>query len=98
MKVALTADQVSKIVEILTQYAPEGWTALKMHLVTDEAHTEVSTWAETNANPEHGFVLDDGDRATLDELIDAAWKSSSCSWNSLDFSVTADGEYELSAS
>lgn len=97
MEIVLAANQVSKIAEILAQYAPEGWTALKMHLVTDETHTEVSTWAEAKTTPKHGFVLDDGDRATLDELVDAAWESSSRSWNSLDLSVTADGEYEIDA-
>lgn len=97
MNTVLTTDQVSNITNILTQYAPDGWTSLKMHLVTDETHTELTTWAETKSNPKHGFRLDPEDRPVLDELIDAAWESSGRAWNTLDFAVTADGDFELNA-
>jgi len=93
----LTADQVSEITNILTQYAPEGWTSVKMHLVTDETCTELTTWAETESNPKHGFRLDADDRPVFDELIDRAWNASGRTWGTLDFSVTADGDYELNA-
>ena len=93
----LTDDQVATIVNILTQYAPDGWTSLKMHLITDEVHTEVTTWAETDSNPKHGFRLDSEDRPVLDELIDKAWEEGGRSWSTLDFSVTADGDFELDA-
>ncbi len=95
MKNILTNEQVSGICNILTQYAPDGWTELKMHLVTDENHTEVTTWAVTGQNPEHGFRLDADDRAVLDNMIDAAWESSGRSWSSMDFSVTANGGFTL---
>ena len=95
MNTILTNEQISAICDILTQYAPDGWTELKMHLVTDEKHTEVTTWAVTGQNPEHGFRLDADDRAVLDELIDSVWKSSGRSWNEMDFSITANGEFTL---
>ena len=97
MNTVLTTDQVSTITNILTQYAPDGWTALKMHLVTDETRTELTTWAETESNQKHGFRLDSEDRPVLDELIDSAWEASDRAWNTLDFSVTADGDFELNA-
>ena len=80
----LTNDQVSQLVEILVQYAPDGWTDLKMHLVTDESHTEVMTWAVIGATSNHGFHLDAGDRATLDKLIDSVWESSGRVWHQMD--------------
>lgn len=97
MDIILTLEQVTDVTNILAQYAPDGWTSLKMHLVTDETHTELKTWAETESNPEHGFHLDSKDRSDLDKLIDCAWKASKCAWNTLDFSVTADGDFELNA-
>ena len=74
MNTVLTTDQVSAITNILMQYAPDGWTSLRMHLVTDETHTELTTWAVTES-----------------------WEASSRAWNTLDFSVTADGDFELNA-
>ena len=91
----LEQDQISKIVEILAQYAPDGWTELKMHLVTDETHTEVTTYAVTSSNPTYGFRLDSEDREVLDGLVDAAWNSGGRSWSSLDFSVSANGEFAV---
>lgn len=88
-------EQVEMVVDILTQYAPEGWMSLNMHLATDESHTEVTAWAETESNPKHGFHLDAEDRSVLDELIDKVWENSGREWNTLDFSVTADGNFEL---
>ena len=69
MNTILTTDQVSAITNILTQYAPDGWTSLKMHLVTDEMHTELTTWAETGSNPKHGFRLDSEDRPPTIDLM-----------------------------
>lgn len=97
MNTVLTTDQVSAITNILTQYAPDGWTSLRMHLVTDETHTELTTWAETESDPKYGFSLDSEDRPVLDELIDNAWETSGRTWNTLDFAVTADGDFELNA-
>lgn len=93
----LTNDQVSTIVDILTQYAPEGWTELKMHLVTDEAHTEVTTWAVTDSDPKYGFHLDSEDRPVLDELIDGVWETGGRAWSQMDFSVSSDGDFSIEA-
>lgn len=93
----LNNEQVTSIANLLAQYAPDGWAVLKMHLVTDESHTEVTTWAVTDENPKHGFRLDTGDRATLDELIDGVWEKGGRSWNVLDFSVSSEGDFEIEA-
>lgn len=93
----LTNDQVSTIVDILTQYAPEGWTDLKMHLETDESHTEVTTWAVTESDPKYGFHLDSEDRPVLDELIDGVWEAGGRAWNQMDFSVSSDGDFSIEA-
>ena len=95
MNSILTDDQASTLVDILAQYAPDGWVSLKMHLLTDATHTVVTTWAVTEANPQHGFHLDAGDRAALDELIDVAWEHGGRTWNQMDFTVTSDGEFEI---
>jgi len=95
MKDILADDQASALVDILTQYAPEGWTSLKMHLVTDESHTEVTTWAVTDENPKHGFHLDAGDRSALDELIDSVWEYGGRAWSQMDFSVSSDGDFDV---
>jgi hypothetical protein len=97
MKKVLTNEQVTHLVSILTQYAPDGWKTLNMHLLTDESHTEVTTWATTDENPKHGFHLDNDDRSSLDEMVDIAWGSSGRAWNQIDFSVTADGEFVINA-
>lgn len=97
MKEVLTNEQTAQLVNILTQYAPEGWKTLNMHLVTDESHTEVTTWATTDANPKHGFHLDDEDRSALDEMIGNVWEGSGHAWNQIDFVVTADGDFEIQA-
>ena len=95
MNKVLTDDQVSTIANILTQYAPDGWTEIKMHLVTDESHTEITTWAVTESNPKHGFRLDAEDRPVMDDLIDEVWESGGRAWGTMNFSVTADGDYEV---
>lgn len=97
MKEVLTNEQTTQLVNILAQYAPDGWKTLNMHLVTDESHTEVTTWATTDENPKYGFHLDDEDRSALDEMIDNAWEGSGRAWNQLGFSVTADGDFEINA-
>ena len=97
MNTVFTTDQVSAFTNIQMQYAPDGWTSLKMHLVTDEMHTELTTWAETESNPNHGFRLVAEDRPVLDELIDDVWESSGRAWNALHFAVTADGDFEINA-
>lgn len=93
----LTEEQVETIINILTQYMPDDWTALKLHLFTDEDRTELTTWTETKSVPEYGFNLDPEDRLTFDDLIETAWEASGRAWNTLDLSVTADGAFELSA-
>lgn len=97
MTEVLTNEQTTQLVNILAQYAPEGWKTLNMHLVTDESHTEVTTSATTEDNPKYGFHLDNEDRSSLDEMIDNAWESSGRAWNQIDFSVTADGDFEIIA-
>lgn len=97
MKEVLANEQATQLVNILAQYAPDGWKALNMHLVTDESHTEVTTWAITDENPKYGFHLDDEDRSALDEMIDNAWESSGRAWNQIDFIVHANGDFKISA-
>jgi len=97
MTEVLTNEQTTQLVNILSQYAPEGWKTLNMHLVTDESHTEVTTWATTDENPKYGFRLDVEDRSALDEMIDNAWEGSGREWNQIDFAVTSDGDFEINA-
>ena len=56
----------------------------------------MTTWAVADGNPKHGFRLDAGDRASLDEIIDAAWENGGRTWNNMDFAVTSEGDFEIS--
>lgn len=96
MEMIFTDDRIAEIADMLTQYAPEGWLKLNLKAKTDSSHTEVTTWAETKNTAHFGFDLDDEDRARIDEIIDDAWESSVREWSGFDFSVTSDGEFDLS--
>jgi len=94
----MTDTQAQRVVEILMQYAPEGWTSINLNFYSDDELTRITTCAQTPSVAEHGFQLDEADADSVESVFSEIMENNKNEWNTAEFIVSADGDFSVTFS
>ena len=91
----ITEQQAQSIAEIITQYAPEGWTRINLEFYRSDDFTRITSWAQTSFIKSHGFQLDEMDANMIESIYTELFERYGGGKNTAVFSLNAGGYYSL---